>query len=147
MHNLIIIYICIGLRLVDGPSRCQGRLEIWRKNVTISAIGQVYCDDVGSNEARVICRKLNCGTEGASVVSATKYMINFRLQFNHVHTHLLYRYNTNTDIYHGFGYVCNGTGNELSLIGCLQMGFRSICSSANAIGIECKILLLYVARY
>ena len=120
MHNLIIVYICIGLRLVDGSSRCQGWLEIWRKNVTISAIGQVFCNDVGSNEATVICQKLNCGTEGASVVAIMQpqSMINFRLQFNHVHTHLLHRYNTNTDIYHGFGYVCNGTAvmNLLSLV-------------------------------
>ena len=43
----------VELRLVDGPSRCQGRLEI-RPN-SAAVYGQACDDDVGSNEATVIC--------------------------------------------------------------------------------------------
>ena len=60
------------LRLVDGPSRCQGRLEI-RRDSSVE-FGQACDNDVGSNEATVICRQLNCGTEGASAVSAAQYV-------------------------------------------------------------------------
>ena len=67
----------VELRLVDGPSRCQGRLEI-RPNSTV-VYGQACDNDVGSNEATVICRQLNCGTEGASVVPAKKYVKNSRI--------------------------------------------------------------------
>ena len=67
-----LFYAYTELRLVDGPSRCQGRLEIRPDS---SAVFGTACDnDVGSNEATVICRQLNCGTEGASAVSATKYI-------------------------------------------------------------------------
>ena len=71
---LITIYIPIELRLVDGPSRCQGRLEI-RPNSTV-VYGQACDYDVGVFEAVVICRQLNCGSgiETVAVVPASKYV-------------------------------------------------------------------------
>ena len=60
------------VRLVDGPSRCQGRLEF--RPDSSAEFGQACDNDVGSNEATVICRELNCGTEGASAVSGQKYV-------------------------------------------------------------------------
>ena len=60
------------VKLVDGPSRCQGRLEF--RPDSSSLFAQACDNDVGSNEATVICRQLNCGTEGASAVSGSKYV-------------------------------------------------------------------------
>ena len=59
------------LRLVDGPSRCQGRLEI--RPDSSAEFGQACDNDVGTNEARVICRQLDCGEKGAAAVSASMY--------------------------------------------------------------------------
>ena len=63
----------VELRLVDGSSRCQGCLEI-RPNSTV-VYGQACDNDVGSNEATVICRQLNCGIEGASAVPVCQQTI------------------------------------------------------------------------
>ena len=35
---------------------------------SIVTVTQACDNDVGSNEATVICRQLNCGTEGASAI-------------------------------------------------------------------------------
>ena len=65
-------YYFSELRLVDGPSRCQGRLEI--RPDSSAEFGTACDNDVGSNEATVICRQLNCGTDGATAVPATTYV-------------------------------------------------------------------------
>ena len=85
-------YYFSELRLVDGPSRCQGRLEI--RPDSSAEFGTACDNDVGSNEATVICRQLNCRTEGAAAVPARTYanlkQKNSRMQFNHVYVHTLY---------------------------------------------------------
>lgn len=143
----------IGLNL-DGSNRCQGRLEI-RPSSSVE-FGQACDNDVSRNEARVICRQLNCGTEGASVVSATKYVwllfinksvlsapsyiIIFIMCMYAPSFACRFRSAASINVYRGFGYVCS-SGNETSITSCRRTG--SSCSTvmaSNFIGIECKIL-------
>ena len=56
------------LRLVGGTNRCEGRLEL-RPSGSVR-FGQACDNDVGRNEAKTICRQLNCDTEGARTAGA-----------------------------------------------------------------------------
>lgn len=50
------------VRLVGGPNRCEGRLEI--RPSANDQFGQACDSDVTTREANVICRQLNCGEAG-----------------------------------------------------------------------------------
>ena len=57
------------LRLVGGANNCEGRLEI--RPPGSGLFGQACDNDVGTSEARVICRQLNCESENAKTADST----------------------------------------------------------------------------
>ena len=48
------------IRLLEGPSRREGRVEVCRNNMW----GSVCDDGFGTDDARVICRQLDFSTSG-----------------------------------------------------------------------------------
>ena len=63
-------YTRTELRLVGGSNGCQGRLEI--KTTFFGIYGQACDNDASDNEAKVICRQLNCESEGAKIADPVK---------------------------------------------------------------------------
>lgn len=64
--------IFLDLRLVDGSSRCHGRVEF--RPSSSATFGQACDLDAGNSEAQVICRELGCNPTGARRVNPTKYV-------------------------------------------------------------------------
>lgn len=60
----------LEMRLVDGPSRTEGRVEVKYRGVW----GTICDDDFGLREARVICRQVGLGN-GTAQVRKNKYKV------------------------------------------------------------------------
>ena len=63
----------IGIRLVGGSNGCRGRLEIMAELESNTSQYYPACSNVASdNEAKVICRIIDCPSEQARRVSLNK---------------------------------------------------------------------------
>ena len=72
IHNHVHVLNSPDLRLVDGSSRCHGRVEF--RPTSFDAFGQVCDLNAGNSQAQVICRELGCNPTGARRVNPTKYV-------------------------------------------------------------------------
>ncbi|MGH0160206.1 UNVERIFIED_CONTAM: hypothetical protein FKN15_038866 [Acipenser sinensis] len=99
------------VRLADGPSRCEGRVEVYYNR----AWGRVLHDSWGITEASVVCRELDCGS--AMEVSNS------------------YRYGTGDSDVCLTGIRC--TGDESHLINC-SLPQQVSCSTSNGAAVLCS---------
>ena len=141
--------IFLDLRLVDGSSRCHGRVEF--RPSSSASFGQACDLDAGNSEAQVICRELGCNPTGARRVNPTKYVPSLDRQLRKcdlcqhfiVHSSIpifldlcSYGFSAAVNSYRAFGFTCNGNENALS--SCSQSG--AICqtdSVDHALAVEC----------
>ena len=66
------MYITLdNLRLVGGPSRCEGLVEILGNFVGTEYYAQACDLGAGNTEAMVICRQIGCNPKRAQRVSAS----------------------------------------------------------------------------
>lgn len=106
--------VCSGnVKLVDGPNRCAGRVEVYNKGQWGSVCGESW----DLLDASVVCRQLNCGKE--------------------------HRISTTPDYGHGSGQVwvdqieCNG--HETSISQCTQRPFVDrTCNITSLAGVVCS---------
>ncbi|MGH0174166.1 UNVERIFIED_CONTAM: hypothetical protein FKN15_067411 [Acipenser sinensis] len=99
------------VRLADGPSRCEGRVEVYYNR----AWGRVLHDSWGITEASVVCRELDCGS--AMEVSNS------------------YRYGTGDSDVCLTGIRC--TGDESHLLNC-SLPQQVSCSTSNGAAVLCS---------
>ncbi|XP_043935787.1 deleted in malignant brain tumors 1 protein-like [Protopterus annectens] len=109
----------VGLRLVNGPHSCAGRVEIYHDNEW----GTVCGDHWGMKEAEVVCRELGCG----NVIKASG-----RGQYGE-----------------GTGPIMldnvNCTGSESSLKQCPSNGWKvHNCDHRKDAGVQCRVALRLV---
>ena len=60
-----------SVNLQNGIGTCQGLVKFHNYSITSASL-QACNSNAGDNEAKVICRQLNCDTENARRVSATE---------------------------------------------------------------------------
>ncbi|MGH0155047.1 UNVERIFIED_CONTAM: hypothetical protein FKN15_028840 [Acipenser sinensis] len=99
------------VRLAEGPSRCEGRVEFYYNRTW----GRVLHDSWGITEASVVCRELDCGS--AMEVSNS------------------YRYGTGDSDVCLTGIRC--TGDESHLINC-SLPQQVSCSTSNGAAVLCS---------
>ncbi|KAM6296442.1 LOW QUALITY PROTEIN: soluble scavenger receptor cysteine-rich domain-containing protein SSC5D-like [Podargus strigoides] len=101
-----------GVRLVDGPNRCSGRVEVLHE----AAWGSVCGDRWDLREATVVCRQLGCGTALAAPRDSKFGQGKGRIWLSHL----------------------NCTGTEASLAECAAAAWGdNVCNHVEDAGVEC----------